>query len=354
MATTLPDTPDTIGTTWTNPETGVDYEWDGERWAVVTLSTDIDDIAFLSRSQKFTGDNIFEKNISLADIPRENTHGCNKFYTDALDTVVHGMIDVIIGRKVYAKYRLQKDDRYLRAGAFKLLTVPITDSEASVANDWEDVNYVYLDSTDYDGNRRAMTELKVGMQLSMETPRGAATFIISETGVNGSDYIFRLDTVSFLGDPEDDLVYQMVAGEEGKLTAEEVGDIVLNRFNATDAVRNSYGKFFKIDRFYDPTKSIGKGKFSWDSENDTLYLSKIDMNNFQWSNNASAGDLPGPCFFSIYDPAMGGGTIGSVKLRGTFERFEANSKFCALSKVTRVQSSSLLDGDYLINLGGSM
>ena len=287
-------------------------------------------------------------------VPKENTHACNKFYTDALDTVVHGMIDVIIGRKVYAKFRLQKDDRTLRSGSFKLLTVPQSDSDASQANDWEDVNYVYFDSRDYDGNRRAMTELKVGMQLSMETPRGAATFIIIETGVNNSDYMFRLDKVSFLGDPEDDLVYQMVAGEEGKLTAEEVGDIVLNRFNATDAIRNSYGKYFQIDRFYDPGTNIRDGRFHWDSINDTIYLSKKDMNNFQWSNNSAAGDLPGPCFFSIYDPAISGGAIGSVKLRGTFERFEANSKFCALSKVKRVASSTLLDGNYLINLGGFM
>jgi len=264
------------------------------------------------------------------------------------------MIDVIIGRKVYAKYLLQKNDRTLRSGSFKLLTVPMHDSDASQANDWEDVNYIYLDTRDYDGNRRAMTELKVGMQLSMETPRGAATFIIIETGVNGSDYMFRLETVSFLGDPEDDLVYQMVAGEEGKLTAEEVGDIVLNRFNATDAIRNSYGKYFQIDRAYQPGTSIRNGTFYWDSVNDTIYLSKIDMNNFQWSNNSAAGDLPGPCFFSIYDPAISGGSIGSVKLRGTFERFEANSKFCALSKVKRVASSTLLDGNYLINLGGFM
>ena len=78
MAVALPDTPDTIGTTWTNPETGVDYEWDGERWKVVVLSTNLDDVAYLSESQKFTGENIFENKTVFKDhvtiTSTDNTH----------------------------------------------------------------------------------------------------------------------------------------------------------------------------------------------------------------------------------------------------------------------------------------
>ena len=57
MAVTLPDTPESIGATWTNPETGVEYEWDGERWKVVTVKTNLDDIAYLSKNQTFTANN---------------------------------------------------------------------------------------------------------------------------------------------------------------------------------------------------------------------------------------------------------------------------------------------------------
>ena len=59
MAVTLPEVPENIGETWTNPETGVDYEWNGERWEVTNIKADFDDIAYLSRNQKFTGDLIF-------------------------------------------------------------------------------------------------------------------------------------------------------------------------------------------------------------------------------------------------------------------------------------------------------
>ena len=30
-----PDLPTEIGDQWTNPDTGVEYEWNGERWVIV-------------------------------------------------------------------------------------------------------------------------------------------------------------------------------------------------------------------------------------------------------------------------------------------------------------------------------
>ena len=71
MAVNLPEVPENIGETWTNPETGVDYEWDGERWAVVNLQSDFDDIAYLSQNQKFTGDLIFDGTTNI-HIPTRN------------------------------------------------------------------------------------------------------------------------------------------------------------------------------------------------------------------------------------------------------------------------------------------
>ena len=71
MSVTLPDIPENVGQTWTNPETGVDYEWDGERWSVVNLQSDFDDIAYLSKNQKFTGDIIFDGTTYL-HVPKRN------------------------------------------------------------------------------------------------------------------------------------------------------------------------------------------------------------------------------------------------------------------------------------------
>ena len=178
MAVALPDAPEIIGEIWTNPHTGVDYEWNGERW--VTVKSNFDHVAYTDRDQTFTEINTFNKNVILPEIPTENTHGTNKFYTDAQDTILHGMVDVIVGRKVYAKYQLQKDDRSIRSGKFKLLLMPQHDSNITQANDWEDVNYIYFAYDDYDGHRRALTEFKVGDQLSIESENGAATFIINQ------------------------------------------------------------------------------------------------------------------------------------------------------------------------------
>ena len=410
MAVTLPDTPESIGATWTNPETGVEYEWDGERWKVVTVKTNLDDIAYLSKNQTFTANNKFEKNVHVLEVPVNNanintvpfvvskdannsgsiarfrkgqidvvkingdgnlelmnnkiikldlpddpTDGTNKFYVDALDTIVHGMIDVIIGRKVYGKYMLQKDDRSLRTGRFKLLILAQHDSEITQANDWEDVNYIYFSYNDFDNNRRALTELKVGMQVSLESPEGAATFIINQTKVNNEGNFFGVTRVNFLGDPTPDLVYQMVAGEEGKLTAEEVGDIVLNRFNEIDATRRTYGKFFTNRRTYNPSDRIPDGEFSWDGKSGSdFYISTTDKSKFQWCFNAGTTTLSSPQLFSIYLPDGSGGAIGSLQVRGTFDTFSANSKHVKLEGVQLVQGSNLLDKTYILNFGGFM
>ena len=107
---------------------------------------------------------------------------------------------------------------------------PQHDSTISQADAWEDVNYIYFSYDDYDGNRRSLTELKVGDQLSMESSNSAATFTINQTKVNGLDSFFGVTRISFVGDPSRPHVFQMVAGDEGRITAEEVGEIVLNRF----------------------------------------------------------------------------------------------------------------------------
>jgi len=56
MAVTLPEIPSTVGERWHNPETGIDYEWNGKRWVAVVEPTDLSDVAFLSKSQTFNGD----------------------------------------------------------------------------------------------------------------------------------------------------------------------------------------------------------------------------------------------------------------------------------------------------------
>jgi hypothetical protein len=355
MAVNLPEVPDNIGETWTNPETGVDYEWDGERWAVVNLQTDFEDIAYLSRNQKFTGDNIFEKNISVNQLPTENEHSTNKFYTDAQDTILHGMIDVIVGRKVYAKYQLQKDDRSLRSGKFKLLLMAQHDSEITQANDWEDVNYIYFSYDDYDGNRRALTEFKVGDQLSIESQNGAATFIINQVKVNNLDSFFGVTRISFVGDPTEDDVYQMVAGDEGRITAEQVGEIVLNRFNEVDAVRNTYGKIFKGDQNYDPTNTLAPGFISWSGGSD-MYISRKDGRNFSWCSNTNATfTLDSKQYFTIYSETSSG-EIGAMHMRGTFNTFFSDSKHVKLGGVEKLQGSNILYTNkwFIVNLGGFM
>ena len=60
MAADLPDVPENIGQEWTNPETGIVYEWNGKRWVAKPNEISLDDVAHLSNTQTFTGSNTFE------------------------------------------------------------------------------------------------------------------------------------------------------------------------------------------------------------------------------------------------------------------------------------------------------
>ena len=93
------------------------------------LEAEAQDHASTTKDNTFTGNNEFTNNLILPELPSENTHATNKFYTDAQDTILHGMVDVIVGRRVYSKYQLQKDDKTLRSGKFKLLILPQHDSD---------------------------------------------------------------------------------------------------------------------------------------------------------------------------------------------------------------------------------
>ena len=307
---------------------------------------------------KINGDGNLElmnNKIIKLDLPEDPEDATNKFYTDAQDTILHGMVDVIVGRKVYAKYQLQKDDKALRSGKFKLLIMAQHDSEITQANDWEDVNYIYFSYDDYDGHRRALTELKVGDQLSMESPNGAGTFIISQTKVNGLDTFFGVTRINFVGDPTEGDVYQMVAGDEGRITAEQVGEIVLNRFNAVDAVRNSYGKIFTGVQSYDPNSALEPGTIAWNGGSD-MYISDVDSNNFSWCSNTNATfTLDSKQYFTIYGETSGG-QIASMHMRGSFTTFFKNSNHVKLGGVERLHGSSTLYNNkwYIVNLGGFM
>ena len=319
------------------------------------LETEAQDYASKTKDNTFTGNNEFTNNLILPELPSENTHGTNKFYTDAQDTILHGMVDVIVGRRVYSKYQLQKDDKSLRSGKFKLLLLPQHDSEITQADDWADVNYIYFSYDDYDGHRRSLTELKVGDQLSMESSNSAATFIINQTKVNGLDNFFGVARSSSVGDPTRPHVYQMVAGDEGRITAEEVGEIVLNRFNAVDAVRNSYGKIFTGVQSYDPNTTLAPGTIAWDGGSD-MYISDTDSNNFSWSSNTNTTfTLDSKQYFTIYSETSSG-QIGSMHLRGSFTTFFKSSKHVKLGGIEKLHGSSTLYSNkwYIVNLGGFM
>ena len=313
------------------------------------------DYASTTEDNTFTGNNEFTNNLVLPKLPSENTHATNKFYTDAQDTILHGMVDVIVGRRVYSKYQLQKDDKSLRSGKFKLLILPQHDSTISQADAWEDVNYIYFSYDDYDGHRRSLTELKVGDQLSMESSNSAATFTINQTKVNGLDNFFGVTRISFFGDPSRPHVFQMVAGDEGRITAEEVGEIVLNRFNAVDAVRNSYGKIFTGVQSYDPNNTLAPGTIAWDGGSD-MYISDIDSNNFSWCSNTNATfTLDSKQYFTIYGETSSG-QIGSMHMRGSFTTFFKSSKHVKLGGIEKLHGSNLLYNNkwYIVNLGGFM
>ena len=81
--------------------------------------------------------------------------------------------------------------------------------------------------------------------------------------------------LAFVGDPSRPHVFQMVAGDEGRITAEEVGEIVLNRFNAVDAVRNSYGKIFTGVQSYDPNDTLAPGTIAWDGGSNCISVTQI-------------------------------------------------------------------------------
>ena len=87
---------------------------DGHGGRLDTLEAEAQDYASTTEDNTFTGNNEFTNNLILPELPSENTHATNKFYTDAQDTILHGMVDVIVGRRVYSKYQLQKDDKTLR------------------------------------------------------------------------------------------------------------------------------------------------------------------------------------------------------------------------------------------------
>ena len=319
------------------------------------LEAEAQDHASTTKDNTFTGNNEFTNNLILPTLPSENTHATNKFYTDAQDTILHGMVDVIVGRRVYSKYQLQKDDKSLRSGKFKLLILPQHDSTISQADAWEDVNYIYFSYDDYDGHRRSLTELKVGDQLSMESSNSAATFTINQTKVNGLDNFFGVTRVSFFGDPSRPHVFQMVAGDEGRITAEEVGEIVLNRFNAVDAVRNSYGKIFTGVQSYDPNNTLAPGTIAWDGGSD-MYISDTDSNNFSWCSNTNATfTLDSKQYFTIYSETSSG-QIGSMHMRGSFTTFFKNSNHVKLGGIERLHGSSVLYNNkwYIVNLGGFM
>ena len=311
---------------------------------------------------KINGDGNLElmnNKIIKLDLPEDPQDATNKFYTDAQDTIVHGMIDVIIGRRVYGKYQLQKDDKAVRDGKFKLLILPQHDSEITQANDWEDVNYIYFAYKDYDGNARILTDIEVGMQISVESDNGAATFIVNAVKVNNLDNFFGVTRVNFLGDPTENDVYQMVCGDEGRLTAEEVGEIVLNRFSKTDAVFNSYGKIFRNDTNYiqHTNEYIGDGKMSWNGNwSSDFYISPIDVNNFQWSFNTNATiTLPTPQIFSIYGTQASGGKLASLQLRGSFSTYFSNGNHVKLGGLQQIIGSSIYNNKtYIVNLGGFM
>ena len=65
MAVTLPDIPTEVGESWTNPETGIVYEWNGKRWVTNYDNEVVQDFAHLSKTQTFTGINTFKDYIVL-------------------------------------------------------------------------------------------------------------------------------------------------------------------------------------------------------------------------------------------------------------------------------------------------
>ena len=333
----------------------LEIKTDGHGGRLDTLESEAQDYASTTKDNTFTGNNEFTNNLVLPELPSENTHATNKFYTDAQDTILHGMVDVIVGRRVYSKYQLQKDDKTLRSGKFKLLILPQHDSTISQADAWEDVNYIYFSYDDYDGNRRSLTELKVGDQLSMESSNSAASFTISQTKVNGLDNFFGVTRISFVGNPTRPHVFQMVAGDEGRITAEEVGEIVLNRFNAVDAVRNSYGKIFTGVQSYDPNDTLAPGTIAWDGGSN-MYISDTDSNNFSWCSNTNATfTLDSKQYFTIYSETSSG-QIGSMHMRGSFTTFFKSSNHVKLGGIEKLHGSNLLYSNkwYIVNLGGFM
>ena len=78
----------------------LEIKTDGHDGRLDTLETEAQDYASTTEDNTFTGNNEFTNNLILPELPSENTHATNKFYTDAQDTILHGMVDVIVGRRV--------------------------------------------------------------------------------------------------------------------------------------------------------------------------------------------------------------------------------------------------------------